>query len=172
MALIVSPLDSKTHIRAGFSCGETSLDTYLSKQASQDLKRKVSTVFVLLDQPQMNILGYYTLSSYTVNIAALDKNNAKGLPRYPTLPATLLGRLAVDQHYKGKGLGERLLIDALKKSYDASQQVASLAVIVDALHKKAASFYQKYGFIAFNGEPMKLYLPMKSIEKLLSSLDL
>ncbi|WP_293258221.1 MULTISPECIES: GNAT family N-acetyltransferase [unclassified Microcoleus] len=148
------------------------MDTYLCKQASQDLKKRVSTVFVLVDEPEMNVLGYYTLSSYTVNVAALEEKLAKRLPPYPALPATLLGRLAVDNNQKGRGFGELLLIDALKKSLDASQQVASLAVIVDALNEKAASFYKKYGFIAFNEEPMKLYLPMKSIEELLSSLSI
>lgn len=172
MVLIISLLDRQTHIRSGFSCGEASLDTYLSKQAAQDLKKRVATVFVLINQPKMNILGYYTLSSYTVNIAALDQKTAKQLPPYPALPATLLGRLAVDHHQKGQGFGELLLIDAIKKSLVASQQVASLAVIVDALHQKAARFYQKYGFISFDQEPLKLYLPMQSIEQLLSSCDL
>ncbi|MCC3409193.1 MAG: GNAT family N-acetyltransferase [Microcoleus sp. PH2017_10_PVI_O_A] len=172
MVLTIDLLDSRTHIRSGFCCGEESLDTYLCKQASQDLKKRVSTVFVLVDEPEMNVLGYYTLSSYTVNVAALEEKLAKRLPPYPALPATLLGRLAVDNNQKGRGFGELLLIDALKKSLDASQQVASLAVIVDALNEKAASFYKKYGFIAFNEEPMKLYLPMKSIEELLSSLSI
>jgi GNAT superfamily N-acetyltransferase len=172
MVLSITLLDSSKHLRSNFCCGQESLDTYIRKQASQDLKKRVSTVFVLMEEPEMNILGYYTLSSYTVNIAALDEIFAKRLPRYPVLPATLLGRLAVDRTQKGKGFGELLLIDALKKSLDAAIQVASLAVIAEALDEGAVSFYIKYGFKRFKQEPMKLYLPMKSVEGLFQNLGL
>lgn len=172
MVLKISLLDSRTHIRSSFCCGEESLDTYIRKQASQDLKKRVSTVFVLIDDPEMNVLAYYTLSSYTVDVAALEGSFAKRLPRYPALPATLLGRLAVDNNQKGKRFGELLLIDALKKSLDATMQVASLAVIAEALDEKALSFYIKYGFKQFNQEPMKLYLPMKSVEELCKNLEI
>lgn len=166
MVLKINLLDSQKHIRSGFCCGKESLDTYIRKQASQDLKKRVSTVFVLIDDPDMYVLAYYTLSSYTVDITALEENFAKRLPRYPALPATLLGRLAVDNDQKGKRFGELLLIDALKKSLDASMQVASLAVIAEALDERALSFYTKYGFKQFDQAPMKLYLPMKSVEEL------
>lgn len=119
----------------------------------------------------MNVLAYYTLSSYTVNVAALEESFAKRLPRYPALPATLLGRLAVDNNQRGKRFGELLLIDALKKSLDAAMQVASLAVIVEALDERALSFYIKYGFKQFDQEPMKLYLPMKSVEELCQAIQ-
>jgi predicted GNAT family N-acyltransferase len=166
MVLKINLLDSRTHIRSSFCCGKDSLDTYIRKQASQDLQKRISTVFVLTDDPEMNVFAYYTLSAYTVNISDLEESFAKRLPRYPALPATLLGRLAVDNNQKGKGFGELLLIDALKKSLDATMQVASLAVIVEALDERALSFYIKYGFKQFKQEPMKLYLPMKSVEEL------
>lgn len=166
MILKINLLDSRKHIRSSFCCGQESLDTYIRKQASQDLKKRVSTVFVLTNDPEMNVLAYYTLSSYTVNVIALEENFAKRLPRYPVLPATLLGRLAVENEQKGKRFGELLLMNALKKSLDTTMQVASLAVIAEAFDERALSFYTKYGFRQFNQEPMKLYLPMKSIEEL------
>ncbi len=166
MVLKINLLDSRMHIRSSFCCGEESLDAYLHQQASQDLKKRVSTIFVLTDDPKMDVLGYYTLSSFTVDVATLEQSFAKRLPRYPALPATLLGRLAVDNYQKGKRFGELLLMDALKKSLDAAMQVASIAVVVDALNEKALNFYIKYGFKPFNQEPMKLYLPMKSVEEL------
>ena len=166
MVLTINLLDGQKHIRSNFCCGKESLDTYIRKQASQDLKKRVSTIFVLIDDPDMHILAYYTLSSYTIDIAALEESFAKRLPRYPALPATLLGRLAVDNDQKGKRFGELLLIDALQKSLSASMQVASLAVIAEALDERALSFYIKYGFKQFNQETMKLYLPMKSVEEL------
>ncbi len=167
MAFKITHLASKRHIRSDFRCGQESLDTYIQKQASQDVKKRVSTVFVLINAPDLTVLGYYTLSSYTVRATDLEKSFAQKLPRYPALPATLLGRLAVDQAHKGQGLGELLLIDALKKSWEASQDVGSLAVIVQALDETALNFYLKYGFQAFRQEPMKLYLPMKSIKTLI-----
>ena len=168
MGFKITHLASKKHLRLDFCCGQDSLDTYLQKQASQDIKKRVSTVFILIDDPDPTVLGYYTLSSYTVKVKNLEERFAQKLPRYPELPATLLGRLAVDQAHKGQGLGELLLIDALKKSWEASQEVGSLAVIVQALDETALNFYLKYGFEPFRQEPMKLYLPMKSIKMLIN----
>jgi len=162
------PLVPKQHIHSGFCCGQKSLDDYIKKQASQDLKKRVCTVFVSIDEPDLTVLGYYTLSAYIVTVTDLQNNFAQKLPRYPRLPATLLGRLAVTQSYKGQGLGKLLVIDALKKSWQTAQPVGSLAVIVEALDAPALNFYQKYGFQPFQQESMKLYLPMQSIDKLFS----
>ncbi len=166
MVLKIELLDSRRHNRSKFCCGKDSLDIYIRKQASQDLKRRIATVFVLIDDPETDVLAYYTLSSYTVDITALDTAFAKRLPRYPLLPATLLGRLAVDERQKGQRYGELMLVDALKKSLDAAVQVASLAVVAEALDEEAINFYLKYGFQPFKHEPMRLYLPLKSVEEL------
>lgn len=166
MVLKIEPLDSRRHTYSNFCCGKDSLDNYIRKQASQDIKRRVATVFVLIDEPETRVLAYYTLSSYTVDISVLDEALAKRLPRYPLLPATLLGRLAVNNSQKGKRFGELMLVDTLHKSLEATEQVASIAVIVEALDEEALGFYIKYGFGQFRQEPMKLYLPMKPIEAL------
>jgi predicted GNAT family N-acyltransferase len=166
MVIHIELFDSAKHCRTDFCCGQVSLDNYIRKQASQDVKRKVSTVFVLIDDSdsKFNILGYYTLSAYTVEIENLEQSFVKKLPRYPQLPATLLGRLAIDNQHKDKRFGEIMLFDALKKAIAVSQQIASLAVIAEALDENAVSFYLKYGFQKFNQDSMKLYLPIKSIE--------
>lgn len=171
MVIKIELFDSAKHHRTDFCCGQVSLDNYIRRQASQDMKRKVSTVFVLIDDTDLrfNILGYYTLSSYTIEIENLKQSFAKKLPRYPQLPTTLLGRLAIDNQQKGKGFGEIMLFDALKKAIAVSKQIASLAVIAEALDENAANFYIKYDFQKFNQDSMKLYLPMKSIEDLLKS---
>lgn len=166
MALTIEPFDSDKYNRSNFSCRKEILDSYIHKQASQDLKRKIAMVFVLIDSPDSNIIAYYTLSAYTVQITELSQSFAKKLPRYPLLPATLLGRLAVDYRYQGQGFGELMLIDALKKALSATTNVASLAVVTEALDAEAVRFYQKYGFQPFQNHPMKLYLPMKTIEEI------
>jgi len=91
---------------------------------------------------------------------------AKKLPKYPVVPATLLGRLAVDVRLRGKGAGEHLLMDALRRALEAAREVASLAVVVDAKDDAAVSFYRHYDFISFADRPRRLFLPMAVIEKL------
>jgi GNAT superfamily N-acetyltransferase len=166
MTLKIAPFDKKKHIRDSFSCGEESLDNYIKRGVSQDIKRRIAAVYVLTDEPESVVLAYYTLSAYTVEITALEESFASKLPRYPLLPATLLGRLAVDENQKGKGFGQLLLLDSMKRSWEISKDIASLALVVDALNEKALSFYLKYGFKQFQNEPMKLYCSMEYIEKI------
>jgi predicted GNAT family N-acyltransferase len=165
MPLRIDLLNSKQHNRTTFQCGNDSLDDYIKTKASQELKKKVSTPFVLTDAPDRQVLGYYCLSSYSISIVDIEASIAKGLPRYPLLPATLLGRLAVDILDQGKGYGNLLVADALKRALAASTQVSSVAVVVDAISQDAARFYRRYGFTEFQTDPMKLYIAMVEIEK-------
>src|SRR5712672_467752 len=95
------------------------------------------------------VLGYYTLSSFGIDAGVLPPDVAKKLPRYPLIPATLLGRLAVDEKHHGEGTGEFLLMDALHRSLEQSVQIAAAAVVVEAIDERAARFYQHFGFIPF-----------------------
>ena len=165
MSLRIELLNSKKHNRSSFSCGVDSLDEYIKTRASQELKKRVSTPLVLTDSPAGKVLGYYCLSSYSIASAGLDESTAKKLPRYPLLPAIMLGRLAVDSGHQGNGYGDLLVADALKRSLELSKQLASFAVVVDAIDKGAAIFYQRHGFIEFLDNPMKLYLTIETIEK-------
>jgi len=152
------------HNRADFRCGNASLDRYLKEQAGQDLRRGCATPFVLVSPPgDASILGYYTLSSYGVDIGELPVDVAKKLPRYPLIPATLLGRLAVDRRHQGQGIGEFLLMDALHRSLVQSAEIAAAAVIVDTIDAGAAKFYQHFGFVPFPSIPGRLFLPMKAV---------
>jgi GNAT superfamily N-acetyltransferase len=126
----------------------------------------VAAAFVLIDDKTSVIAGFYTLSAISIELQDLPEAISKKLPRYRLVPATLLGRLALDQQFHGKGLGEFLLLDALKRSLDHSGQVGSTAVIVDSKESEALGFYLKYGFMQFRDEPLRLFLPMKTIEKL------
>lgn len=112
------------------------------------------------------IIGYYTLSSYTINPGELPHEVARKLPRHPNLPATLIGRLAVDTRYQRKGFGEELLIDALKRSFHTTSEIDSLAVVVEAENENAAAWYRRYGFLQFPDHSDRLFLPMKTIRKL------
>ena len=153
------------HDRAAFSCGIEALDNYLRKQAGQDVKKRVAVAFVLTPDGK-TVAGYYTLSQYSVELDAIPDALAAKLRKYPFVPATLIGRLAVSNECRGQGLGELLLMDALNRCLSGSKQVASPAVIVDAKDDRAGAFYKKYGFIELPMIPKQLFLPMASIEKL------
>lgn len=163
---VVEPL-AKKYKRTDFSCGNAPLDRYLKNQASQDAKRSVAAPFVLVT-PVNKVIGYYTLSAFSIELAGLPEAQARKLPKYPDMPATLLGRLATDQNYRGLGLGEHLLMDALQRSYNTSSQIASYAVVVDAKDDSAVAFYKKYDFTQFLDSPNRLFLPMNTIKKLFS----
>ena len=156
------------HDRSGFTCGSEPLDTYLRVQVGQDARKRVAATCVLCEGKDNTVLGFYTLSAISVDIGSWPEDVAKKLPRYPVVPATLLGRLAIDRQLQGRGAGEHLLMDALHRSWQASRQVASVAVVVDAKDGPAVKFYKRYEFIPFDDLPTRLFLPMSVIEQLFS----
>ena len=156
----------RQHGRLGFSCGSAPLDQYLRTQAGQDARKRVAAPFVLCEGESHAVLGYYTLSAISVDIGAWPENVAKKLPRYPVVPATLMGRLAIDKRLQGQGAGEYLLMNALHRSLQASRQVAAVAVIVDAKDEDAVAFYRHYEFVPFKDQAARMFLPMGTIEKL------
>jgi len=111
----IAPL-LKSHDRRAFSSGSEPLDRYLQQQARQDAEKRVAAPFVLVEPPANRVLGYYTLSASVITADELPDKLAKTLPRYPQLPVILLGRLAVDQSCKGRGIGQFLLMDALAEA--------------------------------------------------------
>jgi len=165
-AYVVEPLDAQ-HNRSDFECGVEPLDRYLKQQASQDMRRRIAALFVLVDQDIDSIAGYYTLAATAIRLAELPPEITKKLPKYPLVPATLLGRLAVDQRYQGQGVGSFLLMDALRRSFNS--EIASMAVVVDAKDDKARDFYEHHQFIPFPEQSQRLYLPMTTIAKLFGS---
>jgi len=157
---------SKELNRASFKCGNSILDRYFHQQVSRDLKAKLCTCFVLCEDGQHLVKGYHTLSNASIPRELIPADISKKLPRYPQLPVTLLGRLAVDENFKGKGYGELLLLDALKKSREASKvAIGSMAVIVDPIDQAAEVFYRKYGFIHLP-DSKKMFMAMKTIAEL------
>jgi len=155
----VAPLNA-AHDRTAFNCGSEPLDRYLRQQVSQDVRRRVAACFVALADGE-RIAGYYTLASASVLLADLPVNTGKKLPRYPTVPAIRMGRLAVDQAFKGQGLGGALLADALDRA--ARSEIAAHALMVDAKGEAAAAFYRHHGFTALPDSPLTLFLPLATV---------
>ena len=142
-----------------FDCGEPSLNDYLRRYASQDVKRGVARAFVATptDTPSQ-IAGFFTLSAASVQAESLPEAWRKKLPRYP-IPVALLGRLAVDRAFQGLGLAAILLADVCRKVNAASQTLAVAGIVVDAKSEQAADFYRHFGFIEMPGHPQRLILP-------------
>lgn len=164
------------HDRASFTCESEPLERYLKQQANQDVRKDLSVAYVLVPSgDRWRIAGYYTVSSDAILIEDLPETLVRKLrlPHYGSIGATLIGRLARDLKYKGKGIGELLLIDALKlawhMSHAADRPIASWAVTVDAKDEKAQRFYETFGFTPFHDTPQRLYMPMKTIKTLVSA---
>lgn len=163
----IEPL-ARDHDRKAFTCGAEPLDRYLQTQVSQDLKSKVAAAFMLTEPPDRRVLGFYTLSSSMIALEGLPDKLAKKLPKYPQLPATLLGRLAVDATAQGRGYGALLLMDALRRSLEAANEIGAMAIIVDAKDDAAAAFYAQYGFDPLPEHERRMFLPMGQVAALFS----
>ncbi|ASF46094.1 GNAT family N-acetyltransferase [Methylovulum psychrotolerans] len=153
------------HDRSAFTSGDSRLDLYLQTQATQDSRRRIANCFVAVETATQQVVAYYTIASASVSTADLPPEDAKRLPRYPTMPAVRIGRLAVDRRYQGRGLGKSLLADAAVKAIAAAP--ASFALLVDAKDDQAVNFYKHHGFRQLVGMPRVLFLPLATAEKLL-----
>ena len=158
---------TRQHDRSSFDCGIEPLNAYLRLQARQDAEKHVAAPFVLIEPPSRAVLGYYTLSASVLSVGDVAPELARKLPRYPQLPVTLIGRLAVDLRLKGQGCGEYLLMDALHRSLGHSTEIAAMAVVVEAKDETAAAFYQHFDFQPLQASARRLYLPMKTVQALL-----
>jgi len=150
------------HRRAGFSCGQPTLDSFLTKLVSQYERRRLGQTYVAVRPGEKQVVGYYTLAAASVSFEALPEKAAKKLPRHP-VPAILLARLAIDQSVQGQGLGGFLLGDALHRCRDLSDQLGVHAVEVHAIDESAKAFYEKYGFVSLQDNPLHLFLPVATI---------
>ncbi|HEY0207945.1 GNAT family N-acetyltransferase [Acerihabitans sp.] len=150
---------SARHNKAQFDCGVPCLNHYLAEYAGQDIRERFTQCYAAADNDN-NVLGFYTLSSYAVNINALTASASQKLPRYPTVPTALLGRLAVDLRYQGKGLGGSLIVDAIYNTQRSA--IGVWAINARVKNASAKSFYIKYGFYSFEKNQQSLYLPLHS----------
>lgn len=165
LAQPIVALDS-THDRQNFDCGVEPLNRYLKEIASQDQRRRVAACFVITHAESNAVAGFYTLSAFTVAGTDLPAELTRKLPRYGQIPCTLLGRLAVDRHCAGQGIGALLLIDALRRALEHAAEIASWAVIVDAKDEAAHKFYARYGFLELPDAPQRQFLPMATVATL------
>ena len=154
---------ARHHLRQSFACGVAELDRYLAQQARQDDERRVCRVWCLVEDGGSEVVGYYTLSAHTVQLADVPAELARRLPRYPLVPAMLIGRLALAAVMQGSGWGAALLADALARCLALSADIGAVMVVVQAKDESAASFYARHGFRAFADDPLALFLPLATV---------
>lgn len=145
------------HDRSLFKSGSDPLDLYFRERVTQDVRRRVTACFVALSR-EGRLAGFYTLASASVLLGDLPEKYTKTLPRYPSVPAVRMGRLAVDETFKGQGLGGALLADAFIRAFRSD--IAAYALVVDAKDDVAANFYRHHGFVELGSEPLTLFLPL------------
>jgi len=163
-ALRIEPI-SKLHNRKDFKCKKKALTQYLHRFARQNDENNIAKTFVAVDDDN-KVIGYYSLSTASIEFEDLPEDFIKGLPRYP-IPAALIAKLAVDSNVNGQGLGSRLLIEALQNILTASEEIAVKVVLVDAIDEEAKGYYLRFGFIELPGNDLKLFLPIETISQLL-----
>jgi predicted N-acetyltransferase YhbS len=142
LPFMIAPLAQ--HDRAGFSCGNTSLDHYFERQVSQDIRRRITACYVAVCNASNQVAGFYTLSAAQISVTQLPDRFKKNLSRYPSVSAVRTGRLAIDIKFQGQGLGSTLLINVIYRSIRAD--IAAYAVIGDAKDDGAIAFYRHHGF--------------------------
>ena len=157
----IEPLGSQ-HDRKGFTSGVPALDRYFWEQVTQDVRRLATSCYVGCDTVTGSVAGYYTISASSVPLGDLPEDVRKRLPRYPSVPAARLGRLAVDQAHRGHRLGGMLLWDAVRRA--RRSELAVFAVAVDAKDEAAELFYRHHGFVGFGSAPRQLFLSLTGVE--------
>ena len=150
--------------RREFSCGVDALDRYFRERVTQDMRRRVTSCFVAIDGGE-RVAGFYTLAAASVVLGDLPHSVASKLPRYPTVPAVRMGRLAVDRRRQGTGLGGALVADALARTLQS--EIAAVALVVDAKDEHAVAFYRHHGFIGLENASRTLFLPLATAGALL-----
>lgn len=159
----IAPL-GKDHDRSEFDCGQPALNEFLATLAGQYERRGAARTFVLTRRAERRVVGYYTLSAGAIDVGRLPVKLAKKLPRHP-VPIILLGRLAVDQHFHGQGLGADLMVDAAIRSMIVAEELGVFALGVEAIDDDAVGFYSRFGFTAISDDPRYLFLPIETLRK-------
>jgi GNAT superfamily N-acetyltransferase len=163
MPYLVERLSDAKHRRSEFSCEEQELTEFLRHRALPEMEARASACFVLVPQDDPGrVAGFYTLSAATLSLAKLPPELTTQLPKYPNLPATLLGRLARDQKFRGAALGDLLLVSALRRALGSASSVGSVAVVTDPKNARAEDFYGKHGFRSLGGG-RRMFLTMREI---------
>ncbi len=153
------------HDRSAFASGNARIDRYFQETVTQDVKRRYAACYVLVERDTGRLAGFYTLSSHGIPLTDLPPEMGKKLPRYPSVPAALIGWLGRDLNFRGQEIGALLLFDAIARL--AASPAGVHAICADAIDDAAAAFYKRHQFTAFESRPLGFFLPMKTAVSLI-----
>ncbi|MBI1867526.1 MAG: GNAT family N-acetyltransferase [Methylocystis sp.] len=151
--------------RSKFASGNEKIDHYFRAVVSQDVKRNYAACYILTETESEKLAGFYTLSASNIPLAEIPSEMAGNLPRYPTVPAVLIGWLARDVAFEGQGVGAMLLYDAIARI--CASPIGAHAIFADAIDDAAAAFYRKHLFTPFAAKPKNLFLPLATARRLI-----
>ncbi len=152
---------TSTHELEGFSCGDESLDEWLNNRALKNQKLSATRTFAVTVKDEQAVIGYYGLSMSKILRADAPKGTQRNMPEH--IPVILLGRLAIDKAWQGKGLGRYLTRHMIKTSLAASQTVAARMIVTKPIDENAFQFYQSVGFEALKGQELLLAIDLKKV---------
>lgn len=160
---------AKGHERDSFDCGDAALNDYLRLHARKSHERGGSKTFLAISREDgQTILGFYSLSPASLEYARVPVVVKRGLARYD-VPVFRLGRLAVHRTVQNKGMGGQLLLSAGRRCILVAAEVGGVALLIDAKHERAASWYAGYGAVPLLNAPLSLLLPLVTIEAALKA---
>lgn len=169
----IVPLDPALHDRDGFSCGVAQVDNFLRRTANKLAAADNLRVFVMTDGTA-RIAGFYALNAHAVDYSDLPPRFARTRPGHGSIPAAYISMIGVDLQYAGQGLGGDLLVDALTRILRAADSIGIAVVMLDvlddgdaALIQRRTRLYESYGFTALASNPLRLFLPVATIRRLL-----
>lgn len=153
---------AKGHDRSGFDCGQPALNSWLAREARQYEKKNTARTFILTPDSR-TVVGYFSLSTHSVVVPDVPTAMQRGLKQDHTLPAVLLGKLAIAKSHQGQGLGKQLLAQATRTILRAALEVGIHIVVIDAIDEDAAAFYEKYGFVRWPAERLRLFAKVSDL---------
>lgn len=159
------PFDRTRHDRIRFDCGVAALNQYLRTSLGQHGRKDLTRGYVAADVGNC-VVGYFTLAAGRLSVSVFPERG--GLPATMPLPTTLLGRLAVDAAWQGRGIGAALLAYAFRVAVEGAEAIASAVIEVDAKDDTARSFYARFGFRSLTDDQLHMYLSMETARQLIA----
>lgn len=170
---VIEPLDTTRHDRAAFSCGVDQVDNFFKRTANKLAEAGNLRVFVMTDADE-RVIGFHAINAHAVDYRDLPLRYARTRPGHGSIPAAYISMIGVDHRYAGHGFGGDLLVDALRRIYAASAMLGLAVVILDVLDDgqpelvaRRKALYERYGFTPLPSNPLRLFLPVATIGKLI-----
>lgn len=160
MSLSSPELLAPSHDRSTFTCGKPALDDWLRHRALRNQTNGFTVVIVVHEAGR--VVGYYGLAPTAVHPGAMPRAVRTGQPPNP-VPCLLLGQMAVDVAWAGRGIGTALVQDALRRSVAGARLIGGRALVINAIDEDAAAFWRRLAFMPSKSDPLVLFRSMGDI---------